>query len=193
MFQALWLTSGIVCMFVAPFMIDKVPRNRMMGCGMIGCGATLSILASIIANFANSANTAALKAGIAVLFLYQPFFAILIDGPQYVFLAEIFPTHLRAKGVCAATAIIGVWNIIWLQVAETAFETIGWKYFLVFIIPSFLGGFAMWFFWPDTRDMPLEEISALFGDDGEVAVNAHQLDFNDKSEERPVHVEDIQV
>ncbi|EPE06886.1 mfs sp sugar h+ symporter [Ophiostoma piceae UAMH 11346] len=58
MFQALWLTSGIV------------PRNRMVGCGIVGCGAMLAILTAIIASSANTTNTAALKAGIALLFMY---------------------------------------------------------------------------------------------------------------------------
>ncbi|CAK7237540.1 hypothetical protein SEUCBS140593_010003 [Sporothrix eucalyptigena] len=188
LFQALFLTVGGTVMMAAPFVVDRVPRNRLMGVGMVGCAVVLSILAAIIANFASTGtNSAALKAGLSMIFLYQPFFVIGLDGTQYVYLGEIFPNHLRAKGVCSGTAMIALVNILWLQLAETALETIGWKYFLVFIIPSFLGGICIWQFWPDTRNMPLEEISALFGDEAEVAINPNML------EEKDAHGAGVQV
>ena len=33
-------------------------------------------------------------------------------------------------------------------------------------------------FWPDTRNMPLEEISAIFGDEDEVAIHLHELEID---------------
>lgn len=36
----------------------------------------------------------------------------------------------------------------------------------------------MWFFWPDTKGMPLEEIAALFGDQDEVAIYQREIFFD---------------
>jgi hypothetical protein len=84
-----------------------------------------------------------------------------------VYLGEIFPTHLRAKGISLGIAALCAINIVWLQVAPTAFEHIGWKFYLCFIVPGAIMALAILCWWPDTRKMPLEEIAALFGDEVE--------------------------
>lgn len=56
--------------------------------------------------------------------------------------------------------------------AATAFATIGWKYYLVFIIVPACG-LPVIFKLPETRGLSLEEIAALFGD--EVAMDLSQL------------------
>jgi hypothetical protein len=47
--------------------------------------------------------------------------ADLLLGTQFAYLGEIFPTHLRAKGICLGVATISLANIVWLQAAPTAF------------------------------------------------------------------------
>jgi hypothetical protein len=49
---------------------------------------------------------------------------------------------------------------------------------LALIIPGSIGGVAMWFFFPDTKGIPLEEVAAIFGDADEVAVYERELDFD---------------
>lgn len=43
-------------------------------------------------------------------------------GVQFTYPGELFPMHLRAKGVCLGIATIALMNIIWLQAAPTALE-----------------------------------------------------------------------
>jgi hypothetical protein len=119
LFPVIWLTVGFCLFLVAPGLIDLLPRNILMGGGIIGCSAMLIIISALIANFVPSTNTTALKATVAFFYLYQPFYVIGLDGTQFTYLGEIFPTHLRAKGVCLGTAMIALMNIIWLQSAPT--------------------------------------------------------------------------
>jgi hypothetical protein len=37
----------------------------------------------------------------------------------------------------------------------------------------------MWFLFPDTNGLPLEEIAALFGDEDEIAVYQREIDITD--------------
>lgn len=62
-------------------------------------------------------------------------------------------------------ASIALMNVVWLQSAPTAFEKIGWKFYLCFIIPGYLFAIVCLFFYPNTKGLALEEIAALFGDD----------------------------
>ena len=102
--------------------------------------ATLVAEAALVASYPPSAgqNPAGLKAAIAMIYLYivslphpsirvhyltpDKFFAeFLLDGTQYIYFSEIFPNHLRAKGMTIAMAAIALVNIMWLQVAPIAF------------------------------------------------------------------------
>lgn len=62
-------------------------------------------------------------------------------------------------------AAISLMNVMWLQSAPTAFENIGWKFYLCFIIPAFLFSIVCLIFYPNTKGLALEEIAALFGDE----------------------------
>lgn len=94
--------------------------------------------------------------------------------------------------------MISFMNIIWLQSAPTAFVKIGWKFYLCFIIPGSIGGVCIWFFWPNTNGLPLEEVAAIFGDVDEVAILRGNIEIEGpgrarKSGESPIeekeHVE----
>jgi hypothetical protein len=122
LFPALWLTVGLGIFLVAPALIDLFPRHILLGGGIIGCASMLTIIAALIANFVPSTNTAALKACVAFFYIYLPFYIIGLDGTQWTFLGEIFPTHLRAKGVCLGAAMISLMNIVWLQSAPTGLK-----------------------------------------------------------------------
>ena len=64
-----------------------------------------------------------------------------------------------------------------LRLLMVRFRKIGWKFYLCFIIPGTLGGLALWFFFPDTKGRPLEEIAAIFGDEDEVAVYQQEIEI----------------
>lgn len=51
----------------------------------------------------------------------QAFAQLFLDGTQYVYYAEIFPNHLRSKGMSIGIGAISLMNIMWLQAAPTAF------------------------------------------------------------------------
>jgi hypothetical protein len=81
----------------------------------------LILEAALVASFAGSSNTAALKAAVAMIYIYVVFYECALDGTQFVYLGEMFPSHLRAKGMSLGVAGICIMNVLWLQVAPTAF------------------------------------------------------------------------
>lgn len=103
-----------------------------------------------------------------------------LDGGQFVYLSEIFPTHLRAKGISLGMAGLNVINIVWLQVAPTAFQNIGWKFYLCFIVPGTVMALIILYWFPNTKGMPLEEIAALFGDEVQYVVDPGATEANDE-------------
>ena len=71
--------------------------------------------------------------------------------------------------------VIALTDLVYLQVTATAFAHIGWKFFLVFIIISGLGGIGAFIWLPETKGVPLEEIAAIFGDADEVMVFSEDI------------------
>ena len=59
-----------------------------------------------------------------------------------------------------------------------AFANIGWRFYLVFIILSGIGTLCVYFFVPETKNIPLEEMAKLFGDDVAVLAQDIHLDHN---------------
>lgn len=56
-------------------------------------------------------------------------------------------------------------DLVYLQVTPLAQATIGWKFWLVFIVISGLGAVVLFFVLPETKGLSLEQIGLLFGDD----------------------------
>jgi CBS domain containing-hemolysin-like protein len=86
-----------------------------MAVGVALCVGTLIGEAAIVANFVPSFEQNALRAGVAMFMLFLAFYSFFLDGTQFAYIGEIFPTHLRAKGLSAGVATICFMNIIWLQ------------------------------------------------------------------------------
>lgn len=202
LYPAAWLTTALGINIMAIGVVDRFPRNKYIGCGILGCMATLIVEAALVASFVPSNNSAALQAAVAMLYVFQIPYGFCLDGTQFSYLGELFPTHLRAKGVSLGVAMISLTNIVWLQAAPTAFVTIGWKFYLVFIIPGTMGGLIIYFFFPDTKGLPLEEVAALFGDEDEIAVYQREIDVNGNEiidhhavakEKQQAYIEDIGV
>lgn len=105
---------------ISCFINDHVPRNKLMAVGVLGCMIVLSIEASITANFTGSNNYDALRAGVAILFLIEVPYDFCLNGMQFIYLSEIWPTHLRAKGMSLGVAGISFMNIIWYAASNPA-------------------------------------------------------------------------
>jgi MFS family permease len=96
-----------------------------------------------------------------------------MDASSYVYSSEIFPTSIRAQGAGFSVSGLFVFSLIYTMCAPTAFNNIGWRYYLIFIIVPLIGAAIMYFFYPETKGLALEEIGAKFGD--EVAVDLTHL------------------
>ena len=133
------------------------------------------------------------------LFIFM--YGLGVDVAGWVYFGEVFPTHLRAKGLALCGATIALTDLIYLEAAPTAFANIGWRFYLVstpilhrkvsdsfrvFVVICTVGVVWMWFALPETKGLPLETVAELFGDRDEVVVYAdngdHDGDTDSKAE-----------
>ena len=173
--QSLEFTAGIgpvslFGVFLSLLYVDRIPRNVMISVGLFIAAALSCCQAAITAQFLGTTNRAGLAASVAIMFLFIFNYNLFLEGPSWWYNAEIFPTHLRAKGMAVGISVFCLSNILWLQLAPTAFANIGWKFYLVFICITFVASLTVFFVYPDTANKPLEEVARLFGDDDLVAI-----------------------
>ncbi|KAJ4854662.1 sugar transporter domain-containing protein [Trichoderma breve] len=176
--SALWLTTaGLIYNPFGAWLHDKVNSRRwMFMVGLFGCLITTSGLAACVAQFAGTSNKAGNAAGVFFIFLYLAFQGTGCDTTMYIYVAEIFPTEIRPIGM--GFSLFGQFSstIILLQTAPIGIVNVGWKYYLVIIIWCIFFIPIVYFFFPETAKLSLEEISARFGDD----VAVHVTDVPDE-------------
>jgi len=95
------------------------------------CVICMAIEAATVAKYADGTNKVGLGAGVMALFLFEAVYTSGIDVSGFVFFAEIWPNHTRAKGVALIWLVFVLTDLVYLQVTATAFANIGWRYFLV--------------------------------------------------------------
>ena len=181
--QAGLLVACLAGVIISVFVVDRLPRNISLSSGLACCVVFLSLEAALTGKYLGSNNDSALAAAVAMLYIFILCFAIFCDGLGNFYVAEIFPSHLRARGQMCAFATYCLTNLIWLQAAPTAFATIDYKYYLFFIIFSLIGAIVSFLVYPNTLNMPLEEVARLFGDEDLVAVYMRDIVIDQQKSE----------
>lgn len=173
-YQVGWLTVGFPFCFLGALLMDRVGRRPLMILGIGGCCACVIVLAAAQANIESSPFSLG-ALGVAALYVFIAVYSIGVDVGGNVFYAEVFPNHIRSKGVALANVSLALSDLVYLQVTPLAQSTIGWKYWLVFIIISGLGAITLYFVLPETKGLSLEELGRLFGDEDVVVYASDDL------------------
>ncbi|KAJ6028887.1 uncharacterized protein N7446_011775 [Penicillium canescens] len=157
-----WVTVSIPGNFLLALFVDRIGRVRMLLYGFIAivCILVGEMIATGLPNQSSGNNIAA----IFFLYCHIAVYSLCIDATTYIYVTEIFPTHLRAIGSSISISGLFLASIIYTQSATSAFASIGWKYYLVFTITSALMVVCLALFFPETKGLSLEEIGTCFGD-----------------------------
>ncbi|KAJ9303263.1 hypothetical protein DTO271G3_637 [Paecilomyces variotii] len=180
--SAVWLTTaGCIYNPLGAWLHDRVnSRRKMYITGFIGVVVTTSCLAAMTAEYSGTKNKVGNGFGIFFMFLYLAFQGTFCDTTMYLYVSEIFPTEIRPIGM--GFSLFGQFaaTIILLQTAPIGFNDVHWKYFLVIICWSAFFIPVIYFFFPETARLSLEEIAKNFGE--EVAVHISDATDEEKAQ-----------
>ncbi|KIW10105.1 hypothetical protein PV08_11065 [Exophiala spinifera] len=177
----LWLTSTFPGNLFCAFFVERFGRRLFMLIGLSGILVCLICEAALQAVFLGTDNRAGQNAAIFFIFLFiTPFWSTFMDASQFLYVSEIFPNHIRSQGTTFSIAGLYLADIIILVAGPTALNNIGWKFFIVFIVPTFLHIIFVYFMCPETKGRSLEDISAQFGE--QVAIHYYGATEQEKAE-----------
>ena len=146
--------TNLVFTLLGVFLIDRLGRKTLMYIGSIGYIISLSLVS--LAFFLD-------WGGMAVpifLFLFIASHAIGQGAVIWVFISEIFPSHLRAKGQSFGSSTHWVLAAIIPSLVPVLFSTIGaGVVFMVFAIMMVFQLLFVIFMMPETKGQSLESLS----------------------------------
>jgi Sugar (and other) transporter len=132
-------------------------------------------------------NAPGRKACLAVMFLYISFFQT-IDGPTWIWIAEVLPTSIRAKGIGLSVGFSFVGFITFTAPGELEFKHIKWGTYLIYCVLCIFFAVVVYFYVPETKGLPIEEIGELFGDKVVVHLTEDMHGIKEKLDESRIEV-----
>jgi len=188
--SALWVTAAFPGNVFCSLFIDRLGRRTFMLVGIAGTIFCNIFEAALQAQYGSGGSKAGQRAAIFFIFLFIAFWSSCLDASQFLYVSEIWPLHIRAEGIAIGMSGLYLADVAVLIAGPIALDTIKWKFFLVFIIPSTLLWLCVFFFFPETKQRSLEDISASFGET--VAVHFYGASNAEEHEyEKAITVGDI--
>lgn len=143
--------------------IDTVGRRPLEIYGAILMSITYIVNAALIKTFpAGSSNQAAHWTFIALTWVFNFVFFITSGPLSWAIPAELFGTALRTKGVSWGAMVSFAFNTMIGQVTPIAVTSIGWRFYVIFIVFNLSSALFFWAFLPETKGLNLEDMDELF-------------------------------
>ncbi|KAF4826486.1 Sugar transporter STL1 [Colletotrichum tropicale] len=153
--------NGIAYFFsslIPIWVIDRLGRRKLMLFAAAGQCACMAILAGTVSNGSVPAGIVA----IVMLFLFNFFFAVGLLAIPWLLPAEYAPLAIRTRAAALATASNWIFTFLVVEITPVSINSIGWRTYVYFCVFNFFFIPLIWFFYPETQNLSLEQIDRLF-------------------------------
>ena len=144
--------ANLVATLGAMSVIDKFGRKKLL---LVGTAGLSFCLAGITAIFFTHQHMGWL---IWFLMVYIALFAISQGAVVWVYISEVFPNRVRAKGQSLGSASHWLTNAIISLIFPVMATSSGAYPFLFFCVMMVLDFFLVWFYYPETSNISLEHM-----------------------------------
>lgn len=155
-----------VCLIQSLFIVNHLKRRVVFNCsigGMLLCFTIWTIL-SAINQQRNFEDKSLGKGVLAMIFFYYFCYNFGLNGQPFLYVTEILPYSLRAKGCNVFTGIQYIVMVYNGFVNPIAMDAIEWKYYIVYCCILVVEFAVCFLTFVETSGRTLEEVSEVFGD-----------------------------
>ncbi|KAL2691374.1 hypothetical protein Neosp_001759 [[Neocosmospora] mangrovei] len=163
---------AIVAQACTMLLIDRTGRRWPLIGGNLFNSVTFIIASILLAQFppGTSNNLSAQWGFIVITWLYNFSFSATCGPLSWIIPAEVFDTNTRAKGVSIATMTSFAFNTMIGQVTPKAMESIGYRFYFLFVVCNVTNALFFWVFLPETARRPLEQMNEIFSSKSWIAI-----------------------
>ncbi|BGO92267.1 hypothetical protein NBRC10512_001187 [Rhodotorula toruloides] len=154
--------NSLCFVILGTFLIDRVGRVRLMWTTAALQAVIFAIMAGVLANGSPSYGEGV--TGACMLFFFFASFSVGWLGPSWLYPSEVTPLATRAIAASLSSASNWIWNFVVVTISPPALDGIKGKYYIVFAVLNALLVPMLYFLYPETARLSLEEIDALFAD-----------------------------
>lgn len=148
---------NLLATLFAMALIDKLGRKTLLLWGSVGTALCLGGVSSIF--FLNRGQ----EYLVWFLVAYIAFFAVSQGAVIWVYLSEVFPTRVRAKGQSLGSSSHWIMNALISGVFPLLAHSSGAYPFVFFALMMVLQFFVVLFLYPETKRVSLEQMQHLLG------------------------------
>ncbi|KAI8361686.1 major facilitator superfamily domain-containing protein [Mortierella sp. GBAus27b] len=156
-----YITVGVSCCnllatLASVFLIDRTGRRTLLLVSL--AGVALSSLLLVAGAYADVGVLV-----VVAVFLYTAFFAVGLGPIPWLLLSEMLPTYALSPASAVATAVNWLTNFVIGLVFPSLNKGLGNGTFILFASITGVGFFYIWYFVPETKARPIEDIMAEKG------------------------------
>lgn len=156
-------TLKIGCTVLEMLIIDRVGRRITLTAGAAVMSVAMLINGALPLAYPNNVNRASDYTCIVFIFVYSLGYSMGFGPASWVYGSEIFPTSLRARGLNLSASGGAIGSIVVAQVWPVGIANIGSRIYFFFMAINIVCVPIIWFLYPETKNLALEEMDALFG------------------------------
>ena len=150
-------SMNLVATLLAMTVIDKLGRKTLLLIGSVG---TAGCLAGVSGVFFTESHQSYL---LWLLVAYIAFFAISQGAVIWVYIGEVFPNRVRAKGQALGSSSHWIMNAIIAYTFPQLAKSSGAYPFVLFSVMMVVQFFVVLFFYPETKGVTLEQMQHRLG------------------------------
>ncbi|KAL3419550.1 sugar transporter [Phlyctema vagabunda] len=156
---------NLICAVTGSIYIDKIGRRNGFQVSTNMMALVLIIMAVLTKIYAGTDNASASAAIVFLIFFFYGFYSVVWTPLSYLYPIEVLSYSLRANGLsvfngaCYSAAFFNTYVIPY------AMNWSGWGFYLISAFWCFGEAGVMWYYFPETKGMTLEEIDVIFDGD----------------------------
>ncbi|KAF6794582.1 hexose transporter [Colletotrichum sojae] len=147
---------------IGSFILDVLGRRKQTFIGIIGMSACLYVIGGLIKTYGESTNQSGIYGTIAVIFLFQGFYAFSITPMTSLYPTEVSQYKLRATGIAIFRMLDSGFGLLASFCMAYAMADLGWKFYFINASWNVVFLAITYFTFVETKGLKLEEIAAKF-------------------------------
>ncbi|KAF4445210.1 sugar transporter [Fusarium acutatum] len=159
-------TWQTICSPIGVLTVDRFGRRKLMMVSSLGMGICMAVVAG---GSSQPGNTASVGVAAAFIFLFSLFFPTGFLGLTFLYAAEISPLSHRVPITAMSTATAWLFNFVVAEITPIGLATLKYRYYIIYAAINICLTFpSVYFFFPETSGLHLEEVDAIFLDSSNI-------------------------